>query len=97
MMALCPNHHDQATKGAMPEAEQRKYKSRPRNIERGLVDGLLQIKQDYCAANFGSVTIVGSGTFLRIDGEDILGFHMGAGNLEVSLRLFNEQDELLLE
>src|SRR5438876_516481 len=49
MMVLCPNHHDQATKGAMPEDEQRRYKSSPHNIERGYVDGLLTVNQRYCA------------------------------------------------
>jgi hypothetical protein len=97
MMALCPLHHDQATKGAMPETEQLRLKANPHNIQRGLAKGLLAIRQDYCAANFGSVTVVGEGPFLRIDGEDILGFYVGDGNLEISLRLFSETDELLLE
>jgi hypothetical protein len=97
MMVLCPTHHDQVTKKAMPKAEQRAYQARPHNIERGLAKGLLAIKQDYCAANFGSVTVVGEGTFLRIDGEEILGFDIGERNLEISLRLFSETDELLLE
>ncbi len=97
MMALCPTHHDQATKRAMPEPEQRQLKAKPHNIQRGLAKGLLAVRQDYCAANFGSVTVVGEGTFLRIDGENILGFHIGDGNLELSLRLFSSEDELLLE
>lgn len=96
MMVLCPNHHDQATKGAMPQVEQRKFKANPCNIARGLVKGLLAVRQDYCAADFGSVTVVGDGTFLRIGGEDIIGFNLGEGNLEISLRLYSESDELLL-
>jgi hypothetical protein len=97
MMVLCPTHHDQATKGAMPEAEQRHYKSNPENIRRGFAKGPLEVRQDYCAAEIGSVTVVGEGTFLRIAGEDIFGMHMGTGNLEISLRLYNERDELLME
>ena len=31
MMVLCPNHHDQATKGAMPEPQQRLLKVNPYN------------------------------------------------------------------
>lgn len=96
MMALCPNHHDQATKGAMTESEQRDFKARPRNIRDGFARGRLAVKQDYCAADFGSVTVVGTGAFLRIGEDDLLGFHLGEGNLEVSLRLYNEADELLL-
>jgi len=97
MMVLCPTHHDQTTKGAMPEAEQRQFKAHARNIERGLANGLLEVKQDYCAADFGSVTVVGEGTFLEIDGEPIIGFNLGDHNLEISLRLFGEHDNLLLE
>ena len=36
MMVLCPNDHDRATKGAFPEAEQRRWKANPYNKERGL-------------------------------------------------------------
>lgn len=97
MMVLCPNHHDQATKGAMPEAEQRSFKANPVNIRRGFARGELAVKQDYCAANFGSITVVGEGTFLRIDGEDILGFHIDSGGLQISVRLFDEHDQLLME
>jgi len=96
-MTLCPTHHDQATKGAMPEAEQRGYKARPYNIQRNRVNGPLEVKQDYCAADFGSVTVVGDGTFLSIDGEAILGFHLGEKNLEISLLLYDEADNLVLE
>jgi hypothetical protein len=97
MMVLCPLHHDQVTKGAMPEAEQRHLKADPHNIRRGLAKGLLAVKQNYCAANFGSVTVVGEGTFLRINEEDILGFTVLDDNLTISLRLFSEADEPLLE
>ena len=96
-MVLCPLHHDQATKGAMPEPEQRRFKANPYNIQRGVAKGLLAVRQDYCAADLGSVTIVGEGPFIRIDGENILSFHIGEGNLEISLRLFSETDEPLLE
>lgn len=96
MMALCPLHHDQATKRAMPEAEQRQFKARPHNIVAGLAKGLLAVRQDYCAADFGSVTVVGDGTFFQFGEEDIIGFHLEEGRLEISLRLYSETDELLL-
>src|ERR1700737_1556469 len=41
MMVLCPLHHDQATKGAMPELEQRQMKSAPPNIQQGHALALL--------------------------------------------------------
>ncbi len=90
-------HHDQATKRAMPEVEQRKFKEKPYNIIRGLAKGLMAVRQDYCAADFGSITVVGDGPFLRIGVEDIIGFHLDEGNLALSLRLFSEKDELLLD
>ena len=96
-MVLCPLHHDQATKGAMPIAEQRELKSMPRNIKTGRALGLLEVKQDYCAAELGSITVVGEGAFLRIDNEDVLSFHMGTKNLEISLKLYSEAGELLVE
>lgn len=97
MMALCPLCHDRATKGAMPKEEQRKHKKEPHNINRGYANGLLAIRQDYCAAQLGSITVVGEGTFLRCNGEDMFGLWMGEGNLEVSLKLFDESGELILE
>jgi hypothetical protein len=72
MMVLCPTHHDQATKKAMPEEEQRRFKAEPFNIKMNRVNGPLEVKQDYCAADFGTVTVVGEGTFLSMNGESIL-------------------------
>jgi hypothetical protein len=96
MMVLCPLHHDQATKGAMPEGEQRELKARPLNIVKGRAKGLIEIKQDYCAAEFGSITVVGEGSFIKINGEDILSLDMGVNNLELSLRLYAQDDALLV-
>ncbi len=97
MMVLCPLHHDQVTKGAMSLAEQRESKSKPYNIERGYVFGLLEVKQDYCAADLGTITVVGEGPFIRINGTDVLSLYMGPKNLEVSLKLYSETNELLVE
>jgi hypothetical protein len=97
MMVLCPLHHDQVTKGAMPVTEQRELKSKPHNIEIGHAFGLLEIKQDYCAADLGSVTVVGEGCFIRIDNDEILSFYMGPKNLEISLKLYSEANELLVQ
>jgi len=78
-------------------AEQRKFKAKPRNIAANRVKGVMAVRQDYCAANFGSVTVVGEGTFLRIGGDNLIGFHLGDGNLEISLCIYNESDGLLVE
>jgi hypothetical protein len=97
MMALCPNHHDQATKGAMPEAEQRALKANPWNIRHQMAKGLLAVRQNYCAVDFGAVSWVGEGPCLRIDGEDIFGLTLDDGNLAISLRLFSQDGERLVE
>jgi hypothetical protein len=97
MMTLCPNHHDQATKGAMPEPEQRDLKANPWNIRHQMAKGLLAVRQNYCAVGFGTVSWVGEGVCLRIDSEDILGLALDDGNLAVSLRLFSQTDDLLVE
>jgi len=96
-MVLCPNHHDQASKGAMREAEQRELKARPCNIVSGRTKGILEVKQDYCAAEIGDILIVGEGPFVRIEDEDVISLFLAEQSLEVSLRLFSQQDELLLE
>jgi hypothetical protein len=97
MMVLCPLHHDQATKGALPHDRQREYKKHPRNIVRGYVNGLLALTQDYCAASLGSTQVVGEGPFLLVDQEPLIGFYMGPHNLELSLCLFDQNDAPLLE
>jgi hypothetical protein len=97
MMVLCPNHHFKATKGAMPETEQRALKARPWNIRHRRAKGPLAVHQSYCAVSFGAVSWVGEGPCLRIDGEDILGLTLDDGNLAVSLRLFSQEGKLLIE
>jgi hypothetical protein len=97
MMVLCPIHHDQATKKAMPETEQREYKLRPYNIERGLANGPLKINQNYCAAQFGELIVVNEGPFLLIDGVEVFGMNVGEANIELSIKLFSERGELLVQ
>ena len=41
MMAVCPLFHSEITSGAVTEAEQRRWKANPVNIEAGSVDGAL--------------------------------------------------------
>jgi hypothetical protein len=81
----------------MPVHEQRELKSTPYNIARGRAQGDLTVVQDYCAADLGTITVVGEGPFLRIHGIDILSLYLGAKNLEISLKLFSETNDLLLQ
>ncbi len=97
MMVLCPLHHDQATKGAMPEAEQRRQKLNPLNLRQGRARGLLAVQQNYCAVGVGPNIFVGEGPFLRIDGNDLFECYLGEHNLEISLRLYNRGGDLLAQ
>jgi hypothetical protein len=97
MMVLCPTHHDQASKGAMPVGEQREFKSTPHNIKLGRALGELEVKQSYCAADLSTITVVGEGPFIRINGNDILSLYMGPKNLELSLKVYSEANDLLVE
>jgi hypothetical protein len=53
MMVLCPNHHDQVTKGAFDEVAQRQAKMRPYNIERGFAGGQLVVAQGHTRLSLG--------------------------------------------
>jgi hypothetical protein len=97
MMVLCPNHHDMATKSALPVEAQRKHKASPKNIIDKRARGRLEVYQDYCAMKLGSITVVNEGSFLRIDGEDVLSCYVSEKRLEISLKLYNENDDLLVE
>ncbi|MCU1280997.1 MAG: hypothetical protein JWM53_4543 [bacterium] len=96
MMILCPNHHDQASKGALPEDEQRRYKAAPYNIGRGYAEGVLRVGQRYCAVEAGGgVLLVGDGAWIEVDGEAILTLGLGErGILLLTLMLYDESDNL---
>jgi hypothetical protein len=97
MMILCPNYHDQATKGAMSEEEQRRYKASPLNIQRGYAQGLLVVDQPYCALDVGGgVFLVGDGPWIEVDGESILTLGRSSeGGLLLTLLLYDEHDTLV--
>lgn len=97
MMVLCPQHHDQATKGALPVNEQYAAKRKPYNIERGLAGGLLKVVQSYAAVELGSITMIGEGSFIRAHDRQILGLRVQDGSLLVSLTLYSETGELLCD
>src|SRR5437867_1684432 len=52
MMALCARCHEEATKGVMTVAEQRRFKAHPHNIGRGWAAGPLKINHDECVVEF---------------------------------------------
>lgn len=96
MMVLCPNHHHEATIGALPEFEQRKRKAEPVNISRGYVDGLLSIADPVIAVELGSNQFIGVGFKLVVDGEPLLQLEKDdGGRLLVSLDAYDEGENLL--
>jgi hypothetical protein len=97
MMILCPTHHDQATKGAMSDEDQRRHKASPSNVQRGYADGLLTVNQRYCAVEVGGgVILVGDGPWIEMDGEHILVMRRSSeGRLLLTLSLYDEHDVLL--
>ena len=98
MMLLCPLHHDQATKGALTEKQQRQAKANPRNIADGLATGRLTVNQGYLAVAVGTVLMVGDGPLIAVDGETLVQTTLGTdSNLLLSVRLFDSEDQLVAE
>jgi len=96
MMMLCPNHHRQATAGAMSRKEQRYYKRHPFNIQRGHVNGNLRVDQSALVVSMGSNQFVRDGFILQVDSDSLLSLRVGQeGRLELSLRLYDKEDKLL--
>ena len=95
-MVLCPWCHDEATKGAMREDEQRHWKKHPFNVERGYAHGRLVVQRKAQGVLLGSNISVGKGSLLRVDGQDLLSFYIGpVGNAEISVALFDQEDNEL--
>jgi hypothetical protein len=97
MMALCPNHHHQATVGALSESEQRRFKAKPFNIQRGYANGQLLITSRLVALQLGSNQFVGAGFKLVVDDQPLLQLQADAERrLFLSLDLYDEADAQLL-
>jgi hypothetical protein len=95
MMLLCPTCHDMATKGALEERDQRRFKNNPYNRKRGYANGKLHLPTRACAVVLGHNTLLGAGCFIRVDESCLVGLHLGeAGQLEVSTVLYDKTDEL---
>lgn len=96
MMLLCPEHHDQATKGALTEARQRAWQASPFNRRQGFVSGALMINQTYSAIRTGGVLLVGDGSILQIDEVPVLRVGVGDdGEMLLSLLLADETGTIL--
>lgn len=97
IMLLCPNHHTEATVGAMLKKEQIKLKNNPFNIINGFVKGKLKVNQETPVIRLGKTTFVGSGELLSVDEENLISLIIKDDQLLVSLKLYDENDNLLVE
>lgn len=96
-MVLCPNHHHEATVGALPVEAQLHAKRQPYNVGRGFADGLLKIEARELAVEVGTNYLVGAGLKLLVDDEALLAITSDRdGHLALSTTLYDEDDNLLL-
>jgi len=96
MMLLCPNHHREATLGAMPETEQRYYKANPYNQIKDLAEGSLKILQSTLAMQLGSNPVVGDGIILKVDDFPLLELGLSDEKIvQVTVSLYDQSDTLL--
>lgn len=95
-MLLCPNCHGMTKVGALTEADQRKMKAAPFNIQRGFVEGMLMINSHVYALLAGTVDFIGAGFKLIVDDEPLLRLDSDIeGRLMVSVDLRDSKDQLL--
>lgn len=97
MMVLCPNHHHEATVGALPESDQRKWKEAPFNIAAGHLEGLLRVTAPGIAVRVGTIDFVGTGFKLSVDSDALLELHRSeTGLLELTADVRDKDDSVLL-
>ena len=95
IMVLCPICHHEATVGAMTKEEQQYYKLHPFNIRRGYVKGKLKINQEIPVIVIGTNQFVGEGDFILVNQESLLSLKVNSGRLELSVKLYDQNDNLL--
>lgn len=94
MVAFCPNCHDEAD--AMTEQEERDYKANPINIQKGLTEGYLRLKQNNLVVQMGNNYFINNGTILSVDKERLMGIRLNPnGRLEISVDLYDKDDNLI--
>lgn len=95
-MCLCPNCHDMATKGALPEHEQRRLKEQPLNIECGLTAGKLAVTESPLALELGSVLVVNDGPIVALDDVVVIAVTYDGASPLLSLDLRGPTGETVL-
>ena len=95
-MLLCPNHHDEATKGAMLEDHQRQYKLAPYN-KKNYTKGMLTINHGVPIVKMGNCNFVGNGDYISVNKQSLLSLKSEKGRLLISLKLYGESDRIILK
>ena len=95
IMILCPNHHREATEGAMDHDEQLLLKQNPHNILNNWLKGYLKINRTVPVIAIGLSLIIGEGDIIQIDSESLLSLFINEGRLEISLKLYDKSDRLV--
>ncbi len=97
MMVLCPNCHDEATQGSITTKEQRDYKADPYNVKNGYSQGFLKINDESDNIVIGTNIFNCNGKLIVVDGEELVSARLDEnGNLDFSLKLYNESNNLVL-
>jgi hypothetical protein len=97
MMTLCPNCHDAATFGALTIDDQRKFKDKPFNLQRGLTQGMMALHQSELRIAAGSNFFIGGSPLITVDGEVLVAFELEPeGCLALYVRLYDADDNLVM-
>ena len=96
MMVLCPNCHHSIDSYSIEN--QRKFKDNPFNLDNPKIAGSLIIPQGICVIDTGAIKFLGDGPVIVSKEISFLEFYVNESNiLELSLILYNENNDLLLK
>jgi hypothetical protein len=97
MMALCVQHHDQATHKALKEKKQRDAKANPCNKRRGFVGGQLIGIEGEQSVRFGNVVFYGEGDKIRLDYDKIISISKGNyDEILLTIRIYDKNRNLIM-
>jgi hypothetical protein len=102
---LCPNHHDEKTRGRIPADQVRQWDASPFNVgTETSKPHPLYFSGNSCTFILGSVSIRNEMQELHphfraitIDGHELLGFRFDGGRLLLNLSLYDQQDRPLVQ
>jgi hypothetical protein len=96
MMVLCPTCHHPIE--SYPEIYQQKLKANPYNKDNTNPSGKIIIAQSFCAIDTGSIFLIGDGPVVRSKNVNYIEVYCNEDDmLEISLQLFNENNENVIK